>query len=188
MIEAALRKRLRPIVKRRRRLHLAYFLSACWIVAALLGIGLICVNRYWGWKSPVANWALCISTALATLYALYRYHRMQPDYKAVAQHIERQHPDMQALLLAAIEQEPEGSDGQFGYLQNRVIGEAVRHVSKDLRRTYPEIPWQDIAGMRDKLIHDYFGVDIDKVWLTAQEDLPVLKEQIAGIMKDFGLE
>jgi len=130
MIEAALRKRLRPIVKRRRRLHLAYFLSVCWLVAALLGIGLICVNRYWGWKSPVANWALCISTALATLYALYRYHRMQPDYKAVAQHIERQHPDMQALLLAAIEQEPEGSDGQFGYLQNRVIGEAVRHAMK----------------------------------------------------------
>ena len=130
MIEAALRKRLRPIVKRRRRLHLAYFLSVCWLVAALLGIGLICVNRYWGWKSPVANWALCISTALATLYALYRYHRMQPDYKAVARHIERQHPDMQALLLAAIEQEPEGSDGQFGYLQNRVIGEAVRHAMK----------------------------------------------------------
>ena len=57
-------------------------------------------------------------------------------------------------------------------------GEAVRHVSKDIRRTYPEVPWQDIAGMRDKLIHDYFGVDIEKVWDTAQQDLPVLKEQV----------
>ena len=130
MIEEALRKRLRPIVNRRRRLHLAYLLSVFWLVAALVGIGLISVNRYWGLKSPVANWALCISTVLATLYALYRSRRMQPDYKAVAQHIERQNPDMQALLLAAIEQEPEQPDGQFGYLQDRVIGEAVRHATK----------------------------------------------------------
>jgi len=130
MIEEALRKRLRPIVNRRRRLHLAYFLSVCWLITALVGIGLISVNRYWGWKSPVANWALCISTVLATLYALYRSRRMRPDYKAVAQHIERQNPDMQALLLAAIEQEPEQPDGQFGYLQDRVIGEAVRHATK----------------------------------------------------------
>ena len=106
MIEEALRKRLRPIVNRRRRLHLAYLLSVCWIVAALVGIGLISANRYWGWKSPVANWALCVSTVLATLYALYRSCRMQPDYKAVARHIEQQNPDMQALLLAAIEQQP----------------------------------------------------------------------------------
>jgi len=130
MIEEALRKRLRPIVKRRRRLHLAYFLSVCWIAAALLGIGLISANWFWGWKSPVANWVLCISTSLATLYALYRSRRMRPDYKAVARHIELQNPDMQALLLAAIEQEPEQSDGHFGYLQDRVIGEAVRHATK----------------------------------------------------------
>lgn len=70
--------------------------------------------------------------------------------------------------------------------QIEIVGEAIRHVSKDLRRTYTEIPWQDIAGMRDKLIHDYFGVDLEKVWLTAQEDLPVLKKQIAMILRDFG--
>ena len=130
MIEEALRKRLRPIVNRRRRLHLAYLLSVFWLAAALVGIGLISANRYWGLKSPVANWALFISTVLATLYALYRSRRMQPDYKAVARHIERQNPDMQALLLAAVEQEPEQPDGQFGYLQDRVIGEAVRHATK----------------------------------------------------------
>ena len=69
--------------------------------------------------------------------------------------------------------------------QIEIIGEAVRHISKDLRRTYPEIPWQDVAGMRDKLIHDYFGVDIEKVWLTTQEDLSILKQQVIGILKDY---
>ncbi len=70
--------------------------------------------------------------------------------------------------------------------QIEIIGEAVRHTSKDIRKTYPEIPWQDIAGMRDKLIHDYFGVDIEKVWYTVQEDLPTLKEHVIEILKDFG--
>ncbi len=72
--------------------------------------------------------------------------------------------------------------------QIEIIGEAVRHVSKDVRKTYPEIPWVDIAGMRDKLIHGYFGVDIEKVWDTAQEDLPVLKQQVIGILRDYGQE
>ncbi len=70
--------------------------------------------------------------------------------------------------------------------QIEIIGEAVRHISKDMHRTYPEIPWQDVAGMRDKLIHDYFGVDLEKVWLTAQEDLPALKQQVVRILKDYG--
>jgi uncharacterized protein with HEPN domain len=70
--------------------------------------------------------------------------------------------------------------------QIEIIGEAVRHISTDICKTYPEVPWQDIAGMRDKLIHDYFGVDIEKVWDTAQQDLPVLREQVVGILKDYG--
>jgi uncharacterized protein with HEPN domain len=70
--------------------------------------------------------------------------------------------------------------------QIEIIGEAVRHVSKDIRKTYPEIPWQDVAGMRDKLIHGYFGVDIEKVWDTAQDDLPILRKQVEKILRDFG--
>lgn len=72
--------------------------------------------------------------------------------------------------------------------QIEIIGEAVRHVLKDLRKTYPEVPWDDIAGMRDKPIHDYFGVDLEKVWLTAKEDLPPLKEKILEILKDYRQE
>jgi len=72
-------------------------------------------------------------------------------------------------------------DGVIRQLQ--IIGEAAKRLSDGLRAQYAHIPWQDIAGMRDKLIHDYFGVDIEKVWLTVKKDLPVLKRQINRILK-----
>jgi uncharacterized protein with HEPN domain len=70
--------------------------------------------------------------------------------------------------------------------QLEIIGEAVRHVSEALRQEYPNIPWQDIAGTRDKLIHDYFGVDLEKVWLMVCEDIPVLKAQVQKILRELG--
>ena len=71
--------------------------------------------------------------------------------------------------------------------QLEIIGEATKRLSRDLRHQYSEIPWQDIAGMRDKLIHDYLGVDVKTVWLTAKEDVPELRAQVKMILGDFGI-
>jgi uncharacterized protein with HEPN domain len=65
-----------------------------------------------------------------------------------------------------------------------IIGEAARKIPKSIRSSYPDIPWQDMTGMRDKLIHDYFGVDLRVVWKTLQIDLPPLKVIIDQILRE----
>ena len=68
--------------------------------------------------------------------------------------------------------------------QFEILGEAAKQVSTETREQHDEIPWQDIAGMRDKLIHGYFGVDIDVVWKTVEEDVPHLKHLLGDIQFD----
>jgi uncharacterized protein with HEPN domain len=62
-----------------------------------------------------------------------------------------------------------------------IIGEASNKISKDLKSSYHEIPWREISGMRDKLIHDYMGVDKGVVWKTIKEDIPFIQSLMQKI-------
>jgi len=64
-----------------------------------------------------------------------------------------------------------------------IIGEATKNLSSDFRDHHPDIPWKDMAGMRDKLIHGYMMVDLDPVWKVVRDDLPKLKEQIISLLE-----
>ncbi len=64
-----------------------------------------------------------------------------------------------------------------------IIGEAVKNISENLKKKYQEVMWKSIAGTRDKMIHHYFGVDLDIVWNIIYQDLPLLKKQIIEIKK-----
>lgn len=99
--------------------------------------------------------------------------------------------------IARIEEYTRGIDGeefskgtliQDGVIrQIEIIGEAAKNISSGLKEKYSNVPWKDISGMRDKLIHVYFGVDIDAVWTTVENDIPILKKEIEQILKDISL-
>jgi len=69
--------------------------------------------------------------------------------------------------------------------QLEIVGEATKRVSEDLRERYPEVPWRRISGLRDVLIHDYMGVDLDAVWQLTQRNVPELKKNLQEILFDL---
>ena len=66
-----------------------------------------------------------------------------------------------------------------------ILGEAAKHIDDDIRQRYPSIPWRMVAGMRDKLIHEYFGIALEIVWNAVREDLPELQRELAPVLEEL---
>lgn len=66
-----------------------------------------------------------------------------------------------------------------------IIGEATKKIPKALKDKHREVPWKKMTGMRDKLIHEYFGVDVEILWKTAKDDIPSLKQPVQNILKSL---
>ncbi len=64
----------------------------------------------------------------------------------------------------------------------QILGEASKHVPDEVKKKYPEIPWSEIRGMRNKIAHEYFDVDESIVWITCKEDLPKLRPLLIKIL------
>jgi uncharacterized protein with HEPN domain len=101
-------------------------------------------------------------------------------------------------ILNAIQNIEEYSNGVIfeDFLKNRmlidaiirnfeVIGEAAKHIPVRFRNKYPDVPWKMAAGLRDKLIHEYFGVNAQVLWDTIKQDLPLLKPNIEKLLKEI---
>lgn len=98
-----------------------------------------------------------------------------------------------SICIARIKEYTAGID-EAGFLANNlihdavirnfeIIGEATKKLNEDFRATYSDIEWKKIAGMRDKLIHDYIGVDLWAVWGVVENIIPCLELQIQEILK-----
>lgn len=66
-----------------------------------------------------------------------------------------------------------------------IIGEATTNIPSEVREKYPSVPWKDLAGIRDKLVHAYFGVNLEVVWLSVKEGIPETKPDIKRILNEI---
>jgi len=67
----------------------------------------------------------------------------------------------------------------------QVMGEAVRKLSDSLTAAYPAVPWREIAGLRNRIVHDYFGINYDIIWAVIRAEIPLLLKQISKIQEQM---
>jgi uncharacterized protein with HEPN domain len=112
--------------------------------------------------------------------------RVEDFLEHISQAIERATQYVQHFAdVKAFEQSQRDQDAVIRNIE--IIGEAAIKIQKqapDFVTAHPELPWMEMGDMRNKVIHDYFDVDVDVVWRTVQEDLPKLKQQIDDALKE----
>lgn len=100
----------------------------------------------------------------------------------IADSIEKIEEFMEGFTLQSLR---EDQKTQYAVVRGfEIIGEATKNIPASVKRAHKDIPWKDMTTMRNKLIHEYFGVNIVVVWKTVKEDLPGLKVKMAELLKD----
>jgi uncharacterized protein with HEPN domain len=113
--------------------------------------------------------------------------RVYTDYlRDIVEAAERAERFVAGMDLAAFESDDKTAFAVIRALE--IIGEAAKKIPKSLRDRYPQVPWREITGMRDKVTHDYFVVNLSRVFETVRQDLPPLRSAIARILADLKVE
>ena len=126
MIHPLLKTRLEPLAKRQRRLKLWSRVAACWAIAAFIGVGAIGLQRLAGWSTPLSLPLVATTGMVAAAMVWSKARRGEADWRSLAHQVERAHPELDGRLITAVQQRA-GSGGEFDYLQQRVLEEALAH-------------------------------------------------------------
>ena len=127
MIDRLLQIHLEPIGRDYHYWHLWRAMARCWTTMALAGIGLILLHRISGWWAAWVFPLFIATTVVWVVWLRQHWRRSKPDYRAIARQIEQENPKLHALLLTAVEQQPDPATGGLNYLQQRVVNEALDH-------------------------------------------------------------
>jgi len=162
MIEPFLKSQLEPVARRQRQWRLQWQLALCWGLAAVVGFLLSWIERLAGASVPGLMLLLALTAGFASFLVWRRTSGWQPDFSEIARKIEEHHPDLHALLLTAVEQQPDES-GKFNYLQQRVIQEAAAQNQKHQwietisRRRLLALEWVQLCALI-ALVFALFGL------------------------------
>jgi uncharacterized protein with HEPN domain len=97
--------------------------------------------------------------------------------------------DKAEIAIAGVDYDRFAADFMINFVVVRaleIVGEAAKRLPMSLRNQYPHIPWREMAGMRDRIIHGYDTVDLEVVWEVVTEDIPQVKPQLRQILADYG--
>ena len=107
------------------------------------------------------------------------------DDKIYLQHIRDAIQKIETYSMGGKESFNKNTQVQDAVIRNlEIIGEAVKNLSVNLKNKHKDIPWGKMAGMRDEMIHEYFGVDLEIVWNVLEKDLPKLKSKVDQILSN----
>lgn len=125
MTDRLLKSHLQPLAQDSQRWQLWRGLALCWLALGLVGLAAIWMRNLAGWSSPLIFFGLGVLTVVSGVMVARRFRTGSLDYQALARQIERENPELHALLLTAVEQQPLSPTGELNYLQQRVVLEAL---------------------------------------------------------------